>query len=209
MNVKTQTTIKRQTELLDKAAQSRLLPPLYVRNQLKIETAPEGAINTENLLDIYGCWKDLSDPCWGFLLFHQLDIPRIAELPWEFCHPTAGYANKIDMLELGFTYMPWVRRCLATVFADIGLIYLDWIAQVTELFSCLAAGLADVNFLSHDFLSFQCHQSLPRSYTFVQLIQFKKGYSRVKQTIYARLLGILPTVGMRSIPDLTTSTHSG
>jgi hypothetical protein len=42
--------------------------------------------------------KGLSDLGWGILPFHKLYIPRIAELTWEFCHPTAGYANKIDIL---------------------------------------------------------------------------------------------------------------
>jgi len=44
--------------------------------------------------EIYG----LGDPGWGILFFHELDIPWIAELTWEFCHSTAGYANKVYML---------------------------------------------------------------------------------------------------------------
>jgi hypothetical protein len=57
-----------------------------------------GAIKAVNFFDIKVGEKGLSDPGWGILPFHKLDIPRIAELTWEFCHPTAGYANKIYVL---------------------------------------------------------------------------------------------------------------
>jgi hypothetical protein len=91
------------------------------------------------------------------LFFHKFYIPRIAELAWEFCYPTAAYANKIDILELGLANVSWVRGCLATMVADVSFIYLYWIAQVTELFCCLTTGFAHVNFLSHNFLPFQSH----------------------------------------------------
>jgi hypothetical protein len=97
----------------------------------------------------------LGDPGWRILPLHKLDIPWIAELTREFCHPTTGYANKVDILEFGLAYMSWVRRCLTTMVADIGFIYLYWIAQVTELLRSLATGLAHVNFVSHDFLPLQ------------------------------------------------------
>jgi hypothetical protein len=110
-----------------------------------------------NFFNIKVVEKGLSDPGWRILPFHKLYIPRIAELTWEFCHPTASYANKIYILQFGLAYMSWVRGCLATMIADVGFIYIYWIAQVTKLFRCLAAGLAHVNFFSHDFLPSQSH----------------------------------------------------
>jgi len=99
----------------------------------------------------------LGDPGWGILPLHKLYIPWIAELTWKFSHPAAGYANKIDLLKLGLAYMSRVCRCLATMVADVSFAYLYRIAQVAELFRCLAAGLTHVNFFSHNFLPSQSH----------------------------------------------------
>jgi hypothetical protein len=60
--------------------------------------APNGAIEANNLSNEIVGEKVLSDPRRGILLFHKFYIPRIAELTREFCHPTAGYANKIYIL---------------------------------------------------------------------------------------------------------------
>jgi hypothetical protein len=51
--------------------------------------------------------------------------------------------------------MAGVCGCLPTVITNVGLPNLDRITKVTELFSRLTAGLAHVNFFSHDLLSFQ------------------------------------------------------
>ena len=69
--------------------------------------APEGA--TVVLIAIQKNFGDLGDSRWGILPFHKLDIPRIAELAWKFCHPAAGYTDKIDILQLGFADVPRVR----------------------------------------------------------------------------------------------------
>jgi hypothetical protein len=52
--------------------------------------------------------KGLGDPGWRLLLFHEFDISRIAELAGQFCYPAAGNTDKVDILQLGLAYMPWV-----------------------------------------------------------------------------------------------------
>lgn len=69
--------------------------------------APEGA--TGVLIAIQKNFGDLGDSRWRILPFHKLDIPRIAELAWELCHPATTYTDKIDILELGLAYVTWVR----------------------------------------------------------------------------------------------------
>lgn len=65
---------------------------------LKIVMAPDGAINREILFVIKVGYKELGNPRWGFLLFHEFNIAGIAELTWEFCYPTAGYTDKVYIL---------------------------------------------------------------------------------------------------------------
>jgi hypothetical protein len=60
--------------------------------------APIGAIEAKNFFNKIVGEKVLSYLRWGILPFHKLYIPRIAELTWEFCHPTASYTNKIYIL---------------------------------------------------------------------------------------------------------------
>ena len=59
------------------------------------EMAPTGAMEAKNLSSKTLGEKGLSDLRWWVLSFHELYIPRIAELTWKLCHPPTGYANKI------------------------------------------------------------------------------------------------------------------
>jgi hypothetical protein len=65
-----------------------------------MKVAPDGATSLKV------CWivsekfreKSSGDLRWRILLFHKLDVTRIAELAREFCDSTTGNTDKIYVL---------------------------------------------------------------------------------------------------------------
>jgi hypothetical protein len=110
--------------------------------------------------------------------------------------------------------MPGVCGCLPTVITNVGLLNLDWIAKVTELFSRLTAGLTHVNFFSHDFHPFQFPLEFTTILCFRHVGAVQKDWVRGSNPEFVlsiTLLWILRIIFdlLGAVPDPTTCTHSG
>jgi hypothetical protein len=86
----------------------------------------------------------------GFPLCHEHNIPWIAELLGQFCHPSAGYANKVNMLQFWFAYMPGVFVCLAAVLTNIRFRQFHRITQMTGILLYRPTTFTYMNIISHD-----------------------------------------------------------
>jgi hypothetical protein len=94
--------------------------------------------------------QGLNDFGWGFIFCHEHNISWIAELLGQFCNPSAGYANKINMLKLWFANVSRVFVCLAAVLANIRFLQFHRIAQMTGILCRLSTTFTYVNIICHD-----------------------------------------------------------
>ncbi len=99
--------------------------------------------------------RSLNDLGGRFLIGHKGDIPWIAKLAWKLGDSSARDAHEVNLRELGFANVSWVRRCPSTIFADMGFLQFDRIAQMSGLTGSFTARLADMSLLLHHlFLSY-------------------------------------------------------
>lgn len=110
--------------------------------------------------------------------------------------------------------MAGICGCLPTVITNVGLPNLDRITKVTELLSRLTAGLAHLNFFSHNFFSFQFQLEFTTLLCFQQdgLVQKNRVRgSNPEPVLGAILLWILRIIFdlLGAVPDPTICTHSG
>ena len=91
----------------------------------------------------------------GFILCHEHDVSGIAELFGQLCHPSAGYANKVNMLQFWFADMPGVLVCLAAVVTNIRFRQFHWVTQMTGILLYRPTTFTYMNIISHDKFPFK------------------------------------------------------